>query len=159
LNGLCVFTTGIAGRSLKCKHSYASTNPTSESGMFSAPVSELRFNLPSSKVVGTPAAKSQVPGTPKEGKRSSRFLGSHHRSFSPSYGTHKSHDQDDQGYFGAEIEDRLDLSLGQEHAGGGFGGKQAQLGKVIVEVEGLQMLDFVIATNMALWWKIYERFT
>jgi len=157
-NGLCEFTTGIAGRSLKCKHSYPSTKPTIRSGVFSAPVSELRFNLPSSKVLGTPAAKSQIPGTPREWKRSSRFLGSHHLRNSTSNGTHESHDQ---GYFGAkvELEDRLDLSLGHEHAGGGFGGKQAKLGKLIVEVEGLQMLDFVVAANMALWWQIYEKIT
>lgn len=157
-NGLCEFTTGIAGRSLKCNHSYASTNPRFRSGVFSAPVSELRFNLPSSKVLGTPAVKSQVPGTAREWKRSSRFLDSHHRRNSTPNGTHESHDQ---GYFGArvELEDRLDLSLGQEHAGGGFGGKQAKLGKLIVEVEGLHMLDFLIAANMALWWRIYERIT
>ena len=74
-NGLCEFTTGIAGRSLKCKHSYASTNPTLRPGVISEPVSELRFNLPSSKVLGTPAAKSQTPGTPREWRRPSRFLG------------------------------------------------------------------------------------
>ncbi len=157
-NGLCEFTTGIAGRSLKCKHSYALATPTLGSGMFSAPVSELRFNLPSSKVLGKPAAKSSAPRTPKDGKRSSQLLGSHHHRKSSSYGTHESGDPE---YFGPKIElgDRLDLSLGQEHAGGGFGGKHAKLGKLIIEVEGLQMLDFLVAANMALWWRIYERIT
>ena len=37
--------------------------------------------------------------------------------------------------------DRMDLSLGQEFAGGGFGGKQAKLGKIILEDEGLKMMD------------------
>lgn len=65
------------------------------------------------------------------------------------------------GYFApkVELEERLDLSLGQEHAGGGFGGKQAKLGKLIIEKEGLQMLDLIVAANMALWWRVYERFT
>jgi hypothetical protein len=51
----------------------------------------------------------------------------------------------------------MDLSLGQEFAGGGFGGKQAKLGKLIIEDEGLKMLDLLVATNMALWWRAYEK--
>lgn len=51
----------------------------------------------------------------------------------------------------------IDLSLGQERAGGGFGGKQAKLGKLIIEDEGQKMLDLVVAANMALWWRAYER--
>lgn len=53
--------------------------------------------------------------------------------------------------------DRLDLSLGQEFAGGGFGGKQAKLGKMILEDEGLKMMDLLVAANMALWWRAYEK--
>lgn len=49
------------------------------------------------------------------------------------------------------------LSLGQERAGGGFGGKEAKLGKLIVEPEGLKMLDLLVAANVALWWRVYER--
>jgi len=51
----------------------------------------------------------------------------------------------------------MDLSLGQEFAGGGYGGKQAKLGKLIIEDEGLKMLDLLVAANMALWWRAYER--
>jgi len=53
--------------------------------------------------------------------------------------------------------DRLDLSLGQEFAGGGFGGKQAKLGKIILEDEGLKMMDLLVAANLALWWRAYEK--
>lgn len=53
--------------------------------------------------------------------------------------------------------DRLDLSLGQELAGGGFGGKQAKLGKIIIEDEGLKMVDLLVAANLALWWRAYEK--
>jgi hypothetical protein len=53
--------------------------------------------------------------------------------------------------------DRLDLSLGQELAGGGFGGKQAKLGKIILEDEGLKMMDLLVAANLALWWRAYEK--
>jgi hypothetical protein len=52
---------------------------------------------------------------------------------------------------------RLDLSLGQELAGGGFAGKQAKLGKLIIEGEGLLMLDLLVAANMALWFRAYEK--
>ena len=51
-----------------------------------------------------------------------------------------------------ERDERMDLSLGQELAGGGFWGKKAKLGKLIVEREGLAMLDLVVAANMGVWW-------
>jgi hypothetical protein len=57
-----------------------------------------------------------------------------------------------------DIDERLDLSLGQELAGGGFAGKQAKLGKLIIEGEGLQMLDLLVAANMALWFRAYEKY-
>jgi hypothetical protein len=53
--------------------------------------------------------------------------------------------------------DRLDLSLGQEFAGGGFGGKQAKLGKIIIEDEGFKMMDLLVAANLGLWWRAYEK--
>jgi hypothetical protein len=51
----------------------------------------------------------------------------------------------------------LDLSLGQEFAGGGFAGKQAKLGKIILDDEGLKMMDLLVAANLALWWRAYEK--
>jgi hypothetical protein len=51
--------------------------------------------------------------------------------------------------------DRLDLSLAREHAGGGFQGKSAKLGKLIVEDEGIKMLDLVVAACMGVWWRSY----
>ena len=53
--------------------------------------------------------------------------------------------------------ERLDLSLAEEHAGGGFAGRQAKLGKLIVYGDGLKMLDLLVAANMGLWWRAYER--
>ena len=156
-NGVCEFSTGVAGRSIKCKHAYSSTNPAFGPGLFSATASELRFNLPSSKVFGTPAAKSPGLDSIQYNKRSSLFLRSHIRRTS-SFETDPLYQNENPG-LQLQSEDRLDLSLGQEHAGGGFGGKQAKLGKLIVEAEGLQMLDLVVAANMALWWKVYERLT
>ena len=156
--GVCEFTTGVAGRSFKCKHSYTSSDARFGPGTHSAQVSELRFNLPSSKTLGSTGPKSVIPGTPREAKRSSLFLHQRRRRSSPWVETENPHGT---GYFApkVELEERLDLSLGQEHAGGGFGGKQAKLGKLIIEKEGLQMLDLIVAANMALWWRVYERFT
>ncbi len=157
-HGTCEFTAGVVGRSFKCKHSYASSNPRFGPGMHSAQVSELRFNLPSSKALGSTTPKSIVPGSPRGAKRSSLFLNQHRRRSSSAF---EGKDTHGTGYIApkVELEERLDLSLGQEHAGGGFGGKQAKLGKLIIENEGLQMLDLIVAANMALWWRVYEKFT
>jgi hypothetical protein len=51
----------------------------------------------------------------------------------------------------------LDLSLGQELAGGGFTGKRAKLGKLIINNEGLKMMDLLVAANLSLWWRAYEK--
>lgn len=90
------------------------------------PVSEMRFNLPSSTKGEDTSKRSSIFHRPK-----------HNRSHS-----------------GVS---EMDLSLGQEFAGGGYGGKQAKLGKLIIEDEGLKMLDLLVAANMALWWRAYER--
>ncbi|KAI2795102.1 hypothetical protein POX_a01706 [Penicillium oxalicum] len=52
-------------------------------------------------------------------------------------------------------EDRLDFSLARELAGGGIRGKSAKLGKLVIEDEGLKMLDLVVAACMAVWWRGY----
>lgn len=43
---------------------------------------------------------------------------------------------------------KLDLSLGREKLGGGLDGEQAKLGKLIIEPEGLKMLDLIVAANL-----------
>jgi hypothetical protein len=52
-------------------------------------------------------------------------------------------------------DDRLDLSLAREPAGGGMRGKSAKLGKLIIEDEGIKMLDLLVASCMAVWWRGY----
>jgi hypothetical protein len=54
-----------------------------------------------------------------------------------------------------EDDERLDLSIGREKAGGGNRGKRAKLGKLIIHDEGFKMLDLVVAANMGVWWSIY----
>lgn len=135
-DGHCEFSTGAAGKSLKCRHTLNRQQQGS-----TVEVSELRFNLPTSTTRSTP--------TPMQNgdKRSSYF--SHLRTDSWDGSSTPGLVLDDQG--------RLDLSLGQERAGGGFGGKQAKLGKLIIEPEGLRMLDLLVAANVGLWWRAYER--
>ena len=149
-NGTCEFITGIAGRSLKCKHTLPSRQPMSKT------ISELRFNLPSSKVLG-PKSSRPTLATSGDSKRASFFREkAHHKSYtngdldsSSSYHRYTSDEEDD----------KMDLSLGQELAGGGFSGKKAKLGKLIIEDEGQKMLDLVVAANMSVWWEAYERLT
>ncbi|KAJ5777938.1 hypothetical protein N7520_001184 [Penicillium odoratum] len=56
---------------------------------------------------------------------------------------------------GDSDEDRLDFSLARELAGGGMRGKSAKLGKLIIEDEGIKMLDLVVSACMAVWWRGY----
>lgn len=69
-----------------------------------------------------------------------------HRSTSNSSGGDLEYDSD---------EDRLDFSLAREPAGGGLRGKSAKLGKLVVEDEGIKMLDLVVAACMSVWWRGY----
>lgn len=163
-NGTCEFLTGVSGKSLICKHrlgqGVAATAPSP-----AVTVSELRFNLPSSGLfnLGQPNASTQ--SAPRKHNRLS-FISKykHRRQLSFESGSQSlppleagsvtkgsSTDGSDAD------ESKLDLSLGQEHAGGGFGGRQAKLGKLIIEDEGLKMLDLLVAANMGLWWHVYER--
>lgn len=133
-DGTCEFTTGGAGKSLKCRHILPRSGIAAE-------VSELRFNLPTS------TSSSSSRPTPLKQKRSSYFSG---RGLSEDGESTPSIIIDEQ-------TGRIDLSLGQEKAGGGFGGKQAKLGKLIIQPEGLGMLDLLVAANVGLWWRAYER--
>lgn len=58
---------------------------------------------------------------------------------------------------GGWSEDRLDLSLGREKAGGGNRGSRAKMGKLIIADDGLKMLDLVVAANVGVWWTTWER--
>jgi hypothetical protein len=109
-------------------------------------VSELRFNLPSSSNAATPRADGSS-------KRTSFF----HRGRHSRNNSSVSVNRDDSSEEARSSLDRLDLSLGQEFAGGGFGGKQAKLGKIILEDEGLKMVDLLVAANIGLWWRAYDK--
>ena len=147
--GRCDFSSGISGRSIKCKH-------TLRPGQKMETFSELRFNLPSSTALGPNPQRPSLAASKSESRRSS-FFSTHGRPLSTSSTLENGNACNGP----VKLEDRmgkLGLSLGQELAGGGFAGKQAKLGKLIIEPEGLKMLDLVVAANIAVWWKVYEKF-
>lgn len=147
-DGHCVFSAGFTGRRLKCKYipRLGKLQPSR--------VSELRFNLPNPQAVSQTSSRALLsPDLSKSAKRPlfdpPQFV---RKLSSPSAEDYTM----DDGDFDSDDE-RLDLSLGQELSGGGFAGKQAKLGKLIIEPEGLKMLDLVVAANMGIWWKTYEK--
>jgi hypothetical protein len=198
--GRCKFTTGSGGRSLRCKHILPNNVTTSHAydSMAAppppAPVSELRFNLPSSDLFASWVSHAKEQGTkrfhaPKfshiRNKLSSEdspalppgpYQASHNTAYSDdsedrpplpprsnysSFAGETSGEDDDNipnnSHSRHEEDDgRLDLSLGQEKAGGGNRGKRAKLGKLIIHDEGFKMLDLVVAANMGIWWSVWE---
>ncbi|KAK1986096.1 hypothetical protein LZ30DRAFT_778608 [Colletotrichum cereale] len=143
-DGRCEFRTGNAGRSVKCRHVLPMAGglsnplaPTTTSSTYTAAVSELRFNLPSTELFRQEGKREQLSG------HFSRLLKVGNRD-----GDH-SDDDDPPSPF--------DLKLGKERAGGGNRGKRAKLGKLIIYPEGLKMLDLVVAANMGVWWGAWEK--
>ncbi|KAI9796334.1 MAG: hypothetical protein M1825_000635 [Sarcosagium campestre] len=152
-NGRCDFYVASSGKSLKCKHTLPPTpNDTMRE---SANISELRFNLPTapppppvptanrhraSKLLLLPTSKRMSLQQPVSAAAMAKATSSTE--------CRPRADSDPE---------RLDLSLGQERAGGGIRGKRAKLGKLIIEDEGMRMLDLVVACNMALWWRGYDK--
>lgn len=163
-NGTCEFITGVAGRSLICKHrlpaGIAAISPS-----HAVTVSELRFNLPSSALFSVGQSNASTQSASRKQNRLSFMSKYKHRRQLSSQSSYHGSSLSEPGLVtrgsstdGSDAdESKLDLSLGQEHAGGGFGGKQAKLGKLIIEDEGLKMLDLLVAANMALWWHAYDR--
>ncbi|KAJ4992608.1 hypothetical protein SVAN01_01991 [Stagonosporopsis vannaccii] len=141
-NGRCEFVTGASGGTLKCRHIIPGLQGAPPAA---ATVSELRFNLPSAAPAASPREETS--------KRSSFFKRGRHSRNNSAVSINRDDETDDV----RSSLDRLDLSLGQEFAGGGFGGKQAKLGKIILEDEGLKMMDLLVAANIGLWWRAYEK--
>ena len=155
--GKCTFSTSATGKSIKCRHMLPPEliqRPINTSlDPASILVSELRFNLPNSTTFRLRTQDYKRPSLSKFSR--SAWSNSHPQLPPRPHGglhTSESMANDDT----SPEEDKMDLSLGQERAGGGFGGKKAKLGKLILECEGLKMLDLLVAVNMAIWWKVYE---
>ncbi|CAN8104689.1 unnamed protein product [Discula destructiva] len=119
-----------------------------------APVSELRFNLPATDLFHSKEDRERAAREVRRG------LG---ELLSPA--TKGGYENVRFDEYGDEIVDEegeggrvFDWSaLGREKAGGGTRGKRAKLGKLLVYDEGIKMLDLVVAANMGIWWTSWER--
>ncbi|KAL9093491.1 MAG: hypothetical protein Q9165_003886 [Trypethelium subeluteriae] len=161
-DGKCQFSTGGSGRSVTCRHSISSGSNASMSDI-RVLVSELRFNLPPASGVASLARPKGVGRFHSEVATTSTSSAANAVSVAPISPILANMAAEDlrQGRDSFDFDDleggvaRLDLSLGQERAGGGFSGKQAKLGKLILWDEGLKMMDLLVAANVALWCRAY----
>ncbi|GAB7365078.1 hypothetical protein MBLNU230_g5859t1 [Neophaeotheca triangularis] len=185
--GQCTFQTSASGRALKCRHLFPSIQTSSSFELselrFNLPIENPNppqpQNLKSSH--GRASSLSSTSTTPLALKRKSlsKFTQQAKTALTNSTWPPENQDQpqpppsrplppcptlpndpqpttflpEPQSF----EQERMDLSLGQESAGGGLGGKQAKLGKLIIEPEGLKMLDLLVAANVGLWWRAYGR--
>lgn len=182
-HGTCTFTTGMDGRSLKCRHRLPSSTTTSSnsehqngsSSDTSIIAAELRFNLPWSALRNRDVNAPFSPGSHERGSsfplaslgkdakstlrrgvaRIKREINtdSHIRRPSQTSISHSSSDDDESDDTASS--GRLDLTLGRERAGGGRKGESAKLGKLVLRDEGLKMADLVVAAAMGVWWDVY----
>ncbi|RMZ85335.1 hypothetical protein DV737_g780, partial [Chaetothyriales sp. CBS 132003] len=166
--GICTFSNGVDGRTLKCKHSLPTLSSQQED--MAVPVAELRFNLPWSVLHHADASRptdreaetlpiSQLLGrsTKQQWRRTVQSLKQHTRRPSRDevpIELARAMSQPDQDVLDEDTH-RISLRLGREKAGGGFKGNSAKLGKLIVEDEGLKMCDLVVASCMGVWWQHY----
>ena len=166
-HGQCTFSTGRNGRSLECRHTLPIA--TSMNSGSSVSIANLRFNLPwvalrsrdvnaraSARGKKSSVAKvfhSKTTASVKTGMqiskdsnsdRDSYHIDSHSSGQSPRVIT----ESDSETESDLVAQGQLDLRLRQEKAGGGWQGKNAKLGKLIIEDEGLKMCDLVVAGCM-----------
>lgn len=181
--GTCSFVASVNGGSLKCKHTIPGPALSAEAGISGSgqnpevTVSELRYNIPFAleQSFRPPSilnvnGNSKSPGEKGKGKRAalsqlittniqkvqqharSRSQGGSHTPVFPST-RGSGEEQSPASPVAADDEDRLDFSLAREHGGGGMSGKSAKLGKLIIEDEGIKMIDLVVAASMGVWWR------
>ena len=117
-NGICEFSTGMSGRSVKCKHTLPS--PANSAGQHSAhstfTISELRFNLPTSNLFTKTSTSPKRPPLPTSSSHRSSFLSSsqaHSRSQSLDGRNPGVRQRNDSSFGGSEDElvEWMDLSL------------------------------------------------
>lgn len=158
--GMCAFSNGLDGKSLRCRQVLPGANASMPS--VSADVAELRFNLPWATLRLKDPHKRQGSELSEvsPNKSNTRPDGASNREqWRKSFQvlTHKARKQlsiSDNNGDGLD-EHRLSLDLGREKAGGGFKGHSAKLGKLIIHDEGLKMCDLVVASCMGVWWQQY----
>lgn len=173
--GICSFSNGVDGKSLRCRHVLPTTNPS----MPAVPVdvAELRFNLAWSILrardtnkqaidttqfpLHTPAGRPAAPTNKEPWRRSIQVLTQKartqlsHSDRSGEFPTLAQTKRDSIFEERSSDDGRMNLDLGREKAGGGFKGHSAKLGKLIIQDEGLKMCDLVVAACMGVWWQHY----
>ncbi|KAH8701876.1 hypothetical protein BGW36DRAFT_394665 [Talaromyces proteolyticus] len=172
-NGTCSFVASVNGRSIKCKHTIA--NPSRGAGADShhnnnaeVTVSELRFNIPfpfeqtfrsplASVVLGEKGSKRGALAQAITSNIQKAQQRARSRSGSESAPNYRPPSASSSEGLAAADEDRLDFSLAREPGGGGMSGKSAKLGKLVIEDEGIKMIDLVVATSMGVWWRACNR--
>ncbi|OCT47657.1 hypothetical protein CLCR_03434 [Cladophialophora carrionii] len=172
-HGICAFSNGLDGKSLRCRQTLLGANP-SIAGV-TADVAELRFNLPwatnrlrephkrqgselSELSSNVPVARPESSSSREQWRRSFQALTHKARkqlSISDNNDDWKSPREESPQLDRLENGSRMSLDLGREKAGGGFTGQSAKLGKLIIHDEGLKMCDLVVAACMGVWWQHY----
>ncbi|PGH15973.1 hypothetical protein AJ80_05349 [Polytolypa hystricis UAMH7299] len=160
-NGICAFALCVNGRSLKLKHTILPAGMTWSSYNTNNNNTDHHYRRHSTS---TPSTSSAPPPQPPEAVTVAEIR-PNHPPFMHGNPT-SNHNQQQQSRPSSSYSappspptvdpDRLDLSLARERAGGGFRGKDAKLGKLIIEDEGQKMLDLVVAACMGAWWGTYE---
>ncbi|KIX01072.1 uncharacterized protein Z518_10138 [Rhinocladiella mackenziei CBS 650.93] len=157
--GMCSFSNGLDGKSLRCRHVLSSAN-SSIPGV-AADVAEIRFNLPwgilrsrdpNKQPCEVSEVSPQISAAHPPWRRSFQALTNKARI--PLSHSDRGGDAPLPRLKSAE-ERRMSLDLGREKAGGGFKGHSAKLGKLIIDDEGLKMCDLVVAACMGVWWQHY----
>lgn len=148
----CEFRTGDGGRSLRLIHILGDSVPPTFNGQedgeshhpSSVVLSELRFNLPNTDLFHSTHDKNLANVQNQLGNLSKFF------QKRTGHGQYEDDEDDDPA-------SPFDLSLGRENAGGGSRGTRVKMGKLIIYHDGLKMLDLVVAANMGVWWKSWEK--
>jgi hypothetical protein len=182
----CVFETGRAGRNIKC-YTSTSSQPesvqylsTAREAQLKSQLSELRFNLPLISGTSTSSALTSPQLSPTRSsflnlrakwharKKPADDVKGHSRSksaselwFAAALDTAPSAIEDKNQY--PYHNPSLPSSPQKEEfdnyvvGGGGLLGKDAKLGKIIVQREAFPMLDLIVAVNIGIWWRGWER--
>ncbi|EAS36433.3 uncharacterized protein CIMG_01787 [Coccidioides immitis RS] len=126
-NGTCTFGPGAYSRTLRCRHVIPGPNSSTSQSSSSSAVTVAEIRFNLPTFPSTYPRPSSSPRADSSNDLSSPF-----------------------------DEDRLDLSLARERAGGGMRGNSAKLGKLIIQDEGLKMVDLLVAASMGVFWGVYE---
>lgn len=166
-NGNCAFVASINGLGIKCKHTIpgpSMSGPQESNNNAEVTVSELRFNIPFPLDQHFRSPLLSVWGE-KGGKRGAlaQMITSNIQKVQQARTRARSESNPIRPPSGSSSEDltadedRLDLSLAREPGGGGMSGRSAKLGKLIIEDEGIKMIDLVVAASMGVWWRSCHR--